>query len=263
MVKVTWLFTLFLGVSMLGNAQPKVSVAVAANFKPTLALLAQAYKQDHPLGNVVISSASSGVIFAQIQRGAPFDIFLSADSVRPKLLEQQGLTLKGSRQTYARGRLVLWTPSEPHTTKDVLRALEGKLAIANPQLAPFGLAAKVALQRLAYWQQVQQHLVMANNVQQVSQLIASGAAQMGFVALSQVLNVPEGQYWLLPADYYPPITQQMVILARQPADPPGHRLAVRAFYDFILANQGQKIISKNGYLSAPMQTLPKDSLDVR
>ncbi|MFQ3236328.1 MAG: molybdate transport system substrate-binding protein [Paraglaciecola sp.] len=250
MGSIKWVSLLLLGFTFAGNAEQKIRVAVAANFKPTLELIAQEYQQQQPQAKIVVSSASTGVLYAQIQRGAPFDIFLSADSVRPKLLEEQDLTLKGSRQSYALGQLVLWAPDEKLTNNLSLAGLQGKLAIANPQLAPFGQAAKVALQKLTYWEKIEAHLVMTNNVLQVNQLIFSGAAQMGFVALSQVLNVPQHQYWLLPTHYYPPITQEMVILNRGKVGSSRHTQAVSDFFDYILSAQGQGIIRKNGYQSS-------------
>ncbi|MFT6897452.1 MAG: molybdate transport system substrate-binding protein [Paraglaciecola sp.] len=256
MGSIKWLGLLLLGFTLTGHAQQKVRVAVAANFKPTLERIVHQYRQRHPQEEILVSSASTGVLYAQIKHGAPFDIFLSADSARPKLLEKQGVTLKGSRQNYALGQLVLWAPNEQLTDKNSLAGLKGKLAIANPKLAPFGQAAKVSLQRLAYWQDVEPHLVMTNNVQQVNQLIISGAAQMGFVALSQVLDTPRHQYWLLPTHYYPPITQQMVILNRGQTGSAQHIGAVSGFFDYILSAQGQGIIRKNGYQSAAEQAIP-------
>lgn len=261
MGSIKWYCLLLLGVALASHAEPKIRVAVAANFKPTLERIAQQYKQVQPHTQILVSSASTGVLYAQIQHGAPFDIFLSADGVRPKLLEQQGLT--GGRQSYAFGQLVLWAPDESHTAKNSLAGLQGKLAIANPLLAPFGQAAKVALQNLAYWQHVEPHLVMTNNVQQVTQLIISGAAQMGFVALSQVLDVPRHQYWLLPTHYYPPITQQMVILSRGQTGSGEHDQAVRGFFDYILSAQGQGIIGENGYQSAVKPAIPRVGPDDR
>jgi molybdate transport system substrate-binding protein len=261
MGSIKWVCLLLLGFTLTGHAEQKVRVAVAANFKPTLERIAQQYHQRQPQAQIVISSASTGVLYAQIQHGAPFDIFLSADSARPKLLEQQGLTFKGSRQNYALGQLVLWAPHEQLTGQNSLAGLQGKLAIANPKLAPFGQAAKVALQRLAYWQSVEPHLVMTNNVQQVNQLMISGAAQMGFVALSQVLDEPRHQYWLLPTHYYPPITQQMVILNRGKTGGAEHVQAVSAFFDYILSTEGQSIIRKNGYQGVVKQAIPQSQTE--
>ncbi|MFQ3220372.1 MAG: molybdate transport system substrate-binding protein [Paraglaciecola sp.] len=118
MGSIKWLSLLLLGFTFTGHGEQKVRVAVAANFKPTLERIAQQDQQRHPQATILLSSASTGVLYAQIQHGAPFDIFLSADSVIPKLLEQQGLTLKGSRQNYALGQLVLWAPLEQLTAKD-------------------------------------------------------------------------------------------------------------------------------------------------
>ena len=129
-------------------AHAEVKVAVAANFKPTLVTLIDEYTRMHPRADIRVSSASTGVLYAQINRGAPFDIFLSADSDRPKQLEKSGLVEANTRKNYALGQLVLWRKGFSSVNAESLNTLTGKLAIANPKLAPFGLAAKQAMQKL-------------------------------------------------------------------------------------------------------------------
>ena len=167
----------------------QVLVAVAANFVPPFREVAMEFEKatGH---NVQVASGSSGNFYAQIMNGAPFDVFFSADNERPKLLEEEGLGVKGSRFTYAIGRLVLWSP-DPNLVKgeDTLRSESIKhLAIANPKTAPYGAAAMQTMQTLGLWETVQPRLVMGENLGQTLGFIESGNAELGFLALSQVMD---------------------------------------------------------------------------
>src|SRR6476469_1767167 len=164
-------------------------VAVAANFVPPFREVAMEFEKatGH---NVQVASGSSGNFYTQIKNGAPFDVFFSADNERPKLLEDEGLGVKGSRFTYAIGRLVLWSP-DPNLVKgeDTLRSEKFKrLAIANPKTAPYGMAAMQAMQKLGVWESIQPRLVMGEGLGQTMGFIESGNAALGFLALSQVLD---------------------------------------------------------------------------
>ncbi|MFT4939974.1 MAG: molybdate transport system substrate-binding protein [Paraglaciecola sp.] len=223
-----------------------VRVAVASNFKPVLEQLIIEFKRLNPASQIQISSASSGVLYAQILRGAPFDLFLSADSLRPTLLEEQGLIEANSRLTYALGQLVLWSSDKSLLNIDELRHYSGKIAIANPELAPFGRASQQTLTALGMWPDKKNNVVMANNVLQVAHMIHSGAVSLGMVSASQVNNVPKQQLWFVPGELFGPIVQQIVILNEAKSDSQ-HLHRVKSFYRYLLSTKGQQIIAANGY----------------
>jgi molybdate transport system substrate-binding protein len=198
------------------------------------------------VSQIQISSASSGVLYAQILRGAPFDLFLSADSLRPTLLEEQGLILANSRLTYALGKLVLWSSDNAVKGIDDLQRYAGKIAIANPQLAPFGRASQQTLTALALWPSKKNNVVMANNVLQVAHMLHTGAVKLGMVSASQVKNVPKQQLLVVPEELFTPIVQQIVIINQTISD--AHHLhSVKSFYHYLLSTNGQQIIADNGY----------------
>ena len=227
-----------------GAAQLKV--AVAANFKPVLATLAATFEQEtgHSL---LISAASSGVLYNQIIYGAPFDVFLSADVERPAQLEEQGLILAGSRQLYASGVLVLWRPGGAQSSALTLNDLtnhQGRLAIANPATAPYGLSAKQVLDNLGLWPSSQSRLVKGASIAQAWQFVASGNAPAGLVAKSQVLDHAHdiSRVFQIPDTMYQAIKQELVILKRT-REPE----AARALANFLLSPTAQKIIDDHGY----------------
>jgi molybdate transport system substrate-binding protein len=210
------------------EVQP-IRVAVAANFAATLRDLGVRYEA--ATGQTLsISTGSTGALASQIEQGAPFDLFLAADAQRPTALEEQGRAVAGSRRTYARGVLVLWSADPTLITGlEVLRG-EGSahLAITNPATAPYGLAARQALERLGLWPAVQPRLVVAQSIGQTHQFVTSGASQLGFIALSQVQtpgNGPGGSQLLIDPALHDPIEQQVVMLTDSPA--------VRAFWTWI------------------------------
>jgi molybdate transport system substrate-binding protein len=199
-----------------------VRVAVASNFAPTLKRLAADFtaQTGH---RVLISSGSTGKHYAQIRNGARFDLFMAADSERPALLEREGIGVAGSRFVYAEGRLVLWAPAAASLAnpRDLLASgTLTRLAIANPRLAPYGLAARELLSGWGLWQGLQGRLVRGENVGQAFQFVATGNAPAGLVALSQVLEhdaSARGAYQVIEAGLHPPIRQQALLLHRSPA----------------------------------------------
>jgi molybdate transport system substrate-binding protein len=195
----------------------EINVAVAANFLGTLQQLAPGFEQasGHRL---VLSAGSSGQLYAQIQQGAPFDVFLSADSERPRLLETQGLGVAGSRFTYAVGTLVLWSPraSVVDARGNILRSSDFKLlAIANPDSAPYGAAAKQVLLAMGIWDQINRdrRIAMGQDINQAWQFAVSGNADLAFIAKSQLKDA-SGSSWEPPQSQYSEIDQDCVILAR-------------------------------------------------
>ena len=230
-------------------------VAVSANFKPVLEHLAgQFYEQSGH--KVSISSASTGVLYNQIMHGAPFDLFFSADQARPLELENNGKALADSRKTYAFGRLVLWDRNterkHPFTMKqrgewlgEWLGEWKGKLAIANPKTAPYGLAAEQSLEKLGLWKSYQGRLVQGANIQQTWQFVASGNVEVGLVALSQLSGDERKRVTYVPDTFYDPIRQDMVILKNSP-----NKKEAQAFSVFVLSASSQKYIAAHGYFPA-------------
>lgn len=226
----------------------QVNVAVATNFVGSLRTLVPLFEQKtgHHLR---ISSASSGVLFAQINQGAPFDIYLAANTSYPKKIMEKGLGVAGSRNTYATARLVLTSNNKQLLQgADLARIVitsRGKISLANPRTAPYGMAAVQTLKKLAVWDEVQTRIVTGENVGQAFQFVATGNAILGFVALSQILSFNDGvtrDYLEIPAFLYSPLEQQMVLLKRA-----SEKVAAHAFMDFLLAPEIQALLAEKGY----------------
>lgn len=221
-----------------------VRVAVASNVAAAAEAIAERFEatSEH---SVTLSRGSTGKHYAQIRHGAPFQVFLAADERRPRLLAESGKAVEGSRATYARGRLVLWSPGESLVDpQGQVLASDGfaYLAIANPRLAPYGRAAKQVLEKRGLWETLEGRRVMGENIAQTFQFVRSGNAPLGFVALSQ-LEAPDrnpgGSRWLVPETLHDPIDQQAVLLADEPGP--------RAFLEFVMGEQGQAILRDHGY----------------
>jgi len=228
----------------------QLHIAVAANFLGPLQKLAERYRQVS--GNTLsLSGGSTGQLYAQIQQGAPFDLFFSADTRRPQLLESQGLGVAGSRFTYAVGTLVLWSPRAGAVDRRGRVLQRGGfrfIAVADPGDAPYGAAAEQVLKGLGLWDRLnrEKKIVIGSNITQTWQFAASGNADMGFVALSQVVGPNggiRGSYWLPPQSDYQPITQDALILART-----AQRKAALAFEHWLrTSSAAAQIIRKAGY----------------
>ncbi|MGC8120673.1 molybdate ABC transporter substrate-binding protein [Marinobacter sp. VGCF2001] len=227
----------------------QVAVAVAANFTDTTRTLADRFKA--ATGHQVTASfGSTGKLYAQIRHGAPFDVFMAADMRRPALLESDGTGVAGTRFTYARGKLVLWSPRPAAFTSPMTYLEEqsfARLAIANPKTAPYGLAARQVLEHLELWAALQSKLVRGDSIAQAFQFIASGNTEAGLVALAQVNAWPEadGTLWAIPQAYYEPINQQAILL-RRGAD----STAARDWLDFLRSPEALNIIQGYGYDTA-------------
>lgn len=192
-------------------------IAVAANFADVARQLASEYGRQSG-HRITISSASTGKLYAQIHNGAPFDALLAADASTPRLLANEGLADGSTLQDYATGRLVLWSrdPDLARNGEALLRHGNiSKLAIANPELAPYGAAARETLQYLRRWNELQPRLVIGENVGQAAQFVASGAAPLGLLPASLVQPArgrPSGSSWEIPAAWHAPIVQSAVLL---------------------------------------------------
>jgi molybdate transport system substrate-binding protein len=221
-----------------------VSVAVAANFTEPAKEIAAAFTAktgDH----VTLSFGSSGQFYTQITQGAPFQVFLSADAERPQRIEREGLGVPGTRLTYAVGRLVLFskTPGLVDDKGAVLRSGGfNKLSIADPTAAPYGAAAIQTMTKLGVYDRLQPKIVKGSSIAQAYQFVDSGAAELGFVALSQVVNVQGGSRWLAPASLHAPIDQQAILLYAG-----DKKAAARAFLAFLKSPEALAIIRRYGY----------------
>jgi len=192
-------------------------VAVASNFTKPMTLIAAEFEKSTG-HSAKLSFGSSGKIFSQIENGAPFEVFLSADEEKPLKLEQAGLSIPGSRFTYALGKLVLWsaTPGLVDDEGKILTSGNFKhLALADPKLAPYGAAAMDVLKNMGLKEKSQPLLVLGENISQTYQFISTGNAELGFVALSQVITdgkISGGSGWIVPEDRYAPIFQDAVLM---------------------------------------------------
>ncbi|MBD8893372.1 molybdate ABC transporter substrate-binding protein [Roseibium litorale] len=224
----------------------EVLVAVAANFTDAMRDIAREFEKETG-HKAVVSFASTGKLYAQIENGAPFEVFLAADSQRPEKAEAEGLAVPGSRFTYAKGKLALWSPTQGLFTggEEFLKTgTFSHVAIANPKTAPYGLAARQALIHMSLWNTLSPWLVHGDTIAQTFQFVASGNAELGFVALSQLKALPDktGSSWEIPESYYEPITQQAVLLKKGETNP-----AARAFIDFLKGGTAQDITVSYGY----------------
>ncbi len=228
-----------------------IHIAVASNFNKTLQVLVQQFEQSHD-HRVVISSGSSGKLFAQIQHGAPFDIFLSADREKPEALERAGLSEPGMRFTYALGTLALWAPHMGPTEDGPTLLQSGRiqrLALANPRLAPYGIATIDVLDHFMLTDDTRETWVLGENIAQTYQFIASGAVDAGFVALTQLMGGQvntQGTVWRVPSSLHRPIIQQAVLLRRASA-----KQGARDFWQFLQSDTARSIIREHGYTVAP------------
>jgi molybdate transport system substrate-binding protein len=233
-----------------GVAQEReIRIAAAADLKFAMAQLAEQFEKETGT-RVNITYGSSGNFFSQIQNGAPFDLFFSADVDYAKKLEAIGFAEPGTLYTYAVGRIVIWMP--PGTKLDVtkggwtslLDASVQKIAIANPEHAPYGRAAVAALQKAGIYEQVKSKLVYGENISQAAQFVQSGNAQAGIIARSLAVSpgMSDGKTWDIPAEMHPPIEQAAILLTGAK-----NKKAARAFLDFVESAAGREILLKFGF----------------
>ena len=224
-----------------------VNIAVAASFTEPAKALAAVFQKT--TGHTAqLSFGATGAFYSQIKNGAPFDVLMAADDERPQRLEKEGDTVPGSRFTYATGQLVLWS-AKPGYVDDkgaVLKANQfNKLAVANPKNAPYGAAAMQAMGRLGVAETLKPLFVQGENISQTQQFVSTGAADLGFVAYSQVIRngaIGNGSGWLVPENLYDPIRQDAVILARGKDKP-----AAAALLAFLKSEKAKDVIRSFGY----------------
>ena len=197
----------------------EVHVAAAANFAAPMKLIATAFEKETG-HSAVLSFGATGRLYAQISNGAPFDIFLAADDETPARLEKESTAVKDSRFTYATGRLVLWSakPNLVDAQGDVLKTGDfKKLAIAAPKLAPYGAAALQTIHKLGLLSRLEPRIVTGESIGQAYSFVATGNAELGFIALSQVYadgHIKRGSAWMVPEVLHSPIRQDAVLLRR-------------------------------------------------
>jgi molybdate transport system substrate-binding protein len=226
-----------------------ISVAAAADLQPALQEIAAAFEKQ--TGHKVhITYGSSGNFFAQIQNGAPFDVFFSADIEYPKKLEAAGLGDSGTLYNYALGRIVIWVrvDSSIDVSKGWSALLDPsiqKISIANPKHAPYGRAAVAALQRAGIYDKVEGKLVFGENVSQAAQFVESGNAQAGIIALS-LARAPamrnRGRQWEIPSDAHPPIEQSVIVLKSSP-----NKNLARDFLAYVKGASGRAVLESYGF----------------
>ncbi len=237
-------FLLFLVLVFIQAHAEEIKVAVAANFAAPMKKISDEFEKD--TGNrALLSFGATGQFYAQIRNGAPFDILLAADDRTPKKLEDEKLALPGTQFTYAIGKLVLWSQKANFVDSKVLeRKSFLHIAIANPELAPYGAAAIDTLSKLGLLKELEPRFVKGESIGQTYQFVASGNAELGFVALSQVLKdgrIP-GSSWIVPQDLYSPIRQDAVILAHGRDNP-----AAASLLEYLKGEKARAIIRSYGY----------------
>ena len=247
--------TLLLLLSTFSSAQ-EITVAAAADLSTALPEIVAAYTKQ--TGQTIkLSFGSSGNLTTQIQNGAPFDVFFSADESYPAQLIEKGLADKDSLYRYAVGQLVLWVPKDVpiDVQKLGIQALLDpnvkKIAIANPLHAPYGRAAEAALKHFGVYDRVSAKLVLGENISQAAQFVESGNAQAGLLALSHALSPAlkdKGHYWTVPLDAYPTLNQAAIVLSKSK-----QQAAARKFLDFVRGPEGTSLLKSYGF-SLPAET---------
>ena len=252
MVRASCLLTLILSYLLLAcrlAAAQSLTVAAASDLQSALPAIAAQFEQETGR-KVTLTFGSSGNFLAQIQNGAPFDVFLSADGDYPRRLERAGLTERGSLREYATGRVVLWTRNdsgiEVRQGLTVLaEARVRRIAIANPEHAPYGRAAVAALRHEGLFERVREKFVMGENISQAAQFAQSGSADVGVLALSLALSPTlksSGTYFEIPESLHPPIEQAAVVLASSRLKP-----LARQFVDYLKKADSVRILQAYGF----------------
>lgn len=221
----------------------EVHVAVAENFVLPFREIAREFEAETG-HRVVATSGSTGMLYAQIAAGAPFEVFLAADAERPRRLVDEGLAVAGSRFTYARGRLALWSPGREIADGPALLAGGdfAHLAMANPATAPYGLAARQTLETLGVWPAMEAKVALGSDVGQAYQFVITGNADLGFVSRSQLDKESEGAAWLVPDTLHAPIEQQAVLLAAAAGDE-----AATDLLAWLRGPEARRVLERFGY----------------
>jgi molybdate transport system substrate-binding protein len=225
-----------------------LTVAAASNLTDALAEIGPRFTSKTRI-RVVFSFGATADLAKQIENGAPFDVFAAADTEHIEQLEHQGLLTPGTRALYARGRLVMWLPPGSNLRveriQDITARAFERIAIAKPDVAPYGQAAVESLRRLGIWNDIEERVVYAQNVSQAKQYAATGNAEVAFIPLALV-KPNEGSYLEVSEDLHQPIDQALGIIKDSPK-----QTEARQFVDFLLSDEGQELLSKKGYRKPP------------
>jgi molybdate transport system substrate-binding protein len=227
----------------------QLAVAAAADLKFAISDVAAQFETKTGT-KVNVTYGSSGNFFAQLKNGAPFDVFLSADIDYARKLDEAGLAEPGTLTRYAIGRIVIWAPADSNLRvselgwKTLLDDRMKKIAIANPEHAPYGRAAVAAMQKAGIYDQVKSKLVFGENISQAAQFVQSGNAQAGILARSLAVSeaMKDGKRWDIPEDLYPPIEQAAIVMKNAK-----NKEAARAFLDFVKSDAGHATLAKYGF----------------
>jgi len=223
-------------------------IAVASNFRTAAEEIASEFTNVSQIP-VRISAGSTGMLYAQIVNGAPYDVFLAADARRPQLLEEAGVAVSGSRTGYATGSLVLWSADSALANQSCIEVLKSgsyrRIAVANPLTAPYGLAAEEFLKAIGVYDEASKRMVYGENIAQTLQFVASGNATLGLIAASQVadgLPEPGSCSWNVPAELHSAIDQQAVVISNSKK-----LVAAQRFMEFLQSPQVASILRRRGY----------------
>jgi molybdate transport system substrate-binding protein len=243
-----WLLAFFFVLAAMPVRAEQVHVAAASDLNFAIKEIIQQFERETG-HKILLTLGSSGNFYAQIVNGAPFDVFLSADLNYPKQLEEAGRTVPGTTFIYGVGGIALWVPKnskiklEALGMKALLEPSLRKIAIANPEHAPYGRAALAAMQNAHVYESVKSKLVLGENISQAAQFVQSGAADVGIIALSIAVSEPmqrTGRYWPIPRESYPPLEQGAVLLKRAGA-------GGQAFHEWLRSGEARKIFAKYGF----------------
>ncbi len=243
------IITFFFGQHQVRAERKEIRLAAAADLKFAMGELAGEFEKQTGT-KVSVTYGSSGNFFSQLQNGAPFDLFFSADIEYPRKLEAAGLAKPGTLFKYAVGRIVIWTPADAnvdvrkHGWKTLLDARVEKIAIANPEHAPYGRAAVAALQNAGIYESVKAKLVYGENISQAAQFVQSGNAQAGILARSLAVSpaMRDGKRWEIPAEMHPALEQAAIVLKDAK-----NKEAARAFLEFVKSPAGRSTLAKYGF----------------
>lgn len=229
----------------------ELTVAAASDLTPAFEELGREFEATHKI-KVIFVFGSTGMLTRQLENGAPMDLFAAANVSYVDQLEQKGLIIPGTKAIYARGRITLWTPSDSNLrlegVADLARPEVTRIAIANPDHAPYGLAARQALESAGIWERVKPKLVYADNIRQTLQYAETGNVEVAIVALS-LSTQTKGRWTLIPEELHQPLDQGVAIMKTTKNEP-----GARAFADFIRGPQGQAIMQKYGFTFPPAKS---------
>ena len=255
-VLISYVLFIFLMKISPAVADTPLHIAVASNFKQVQEALSNLFETQYLLSNpdsrleIINSSGSSGTLFAQIKNGAPYDIFLSADEVRPDTLIELGLAQKKNRTVYAQGQIVLWQPASNDAFDiNVYKSFSGSHALANPKLAPYGAASRTLMEKYGFWKKGDRSRILAHNIATAFQYAASGSVKLAWVSYSQLKTweqqekVPKNSYWLPPVNDYPAIYQVGVQLKNAK-----NQALADQYLQFLSAPKAKNLIKSFGYL---------------